>query len=128
MRVRFLLLVLVTGMLLFSCCWLLSSCEGELLGPELTFSPTKLPTAVKGEPYQVTITILDNDTPVGNVFIKEGDLPQGLTLDFSEGNDFAEIGGTPEERGTFKFVISAWCLGTNVTGDKGEQAYTLIVE
>jgi hypothetical protein len=84
--------------------------------------------AQRGQPYRVTIDVDDNDTPVANIWIKSGALPRGLTLSFREGDDAAEISGTPEETGTFAFVIGARCLGTNVNGETGEQAYTLVVE
>jgi hypothetical protein len=96
-------------------------------GHELIFSPTDLPEAEVGQPYQVTIAISENYTPVGDVFIESGALPSGLTLTFLENTDTAEITGTPEEAGTFEFVIGAWCMGTNVSGDTGRQAYTLVV-
>jgi hypothetical protein len=96
-------------------------------GHRLTFSPTELPEAEVGQSYQVTIVISDNHTPVGDVFLESGTLPPGLTLTFLESTDTAEISGTPEEAGTFEFVIGAWCFGTNVSGDTGEHAYTLVV-
>lgn len=119
-------LLLLTGGLLLSCCWLLASCGDT--GPELTFSPTELPAAEKGQPYRATLTVSDNDTPVGDLFVQSGALPPGLELTFHEGTDSAEISGTPTEAGTFEFVVEAWCFGTNVSGDTGAQAYTLVVE
>lgn len=96
-------------------------------GHRLTFSPTDLPEAEVGQPYQVTIVISDNYTPAGDIFIESGALPPGLTLTFLEGTDTAEISGIPEEAGTFEFVVGAWCMGTSVSGDSGEQAYALVV-
>lgn len=81
-----------------------------------------------GQPYQVTIIISDNDTPVDEIAIQSGTLPPGLTLNVLRNRDSAEISGTPEGAGTFEFVIAAWCFGTNVWGDRGEQPYTLVVK
>jgi hypothetical protein len=38
-----------------------------------------------------------------------------------------EISGTPEELGTFEFVIWVTCKGTNFSGETGQQAYRLLV-
>jgi hypothetical protein len=122
-----LLSLLAVGLLAGCCCGL----PIPVLGPEpeydLTISPTELPEAEVGRPYQVAIVVSDNDTPVGDMFIESGTLPPGLTLTFPTATDTAEISGTPEEAGTFEFVVGAWCFGTNVSGDTGEQVYTLVV-
>ena len=36
--------------------------------------------------------------------------------------------GVPEESGTYKFIVSVWCYGTNVSGQTGEKEYTLLVK
>ncbi|MBN1954092.1 MAG: hypothetical protein JW900_03475 [Anaerolineae bacterium] len=106
--------------------FLLCGCESQ--GPMLIFSPAELPPATVGQPYQVTIVVSENDTPVGDMFVEDGSLPPGLAFVFLEGADSAEISGTPTEAGTFEFTVGAWCFGTNVSGDTGQQLYTLVVE
>lgn len=128
-----LLIVLLNGIFLCTCCAATSRC-GEMplpdpiLGPELTFAPTALPAATVGVPYQATITVHDNNTPVGSLYVAEGELPPGLALTFTDGIDGAEIAGTPEAAGTYTFMVEAWCYGTNVNGDTGTQTYTLVVD
>jgi len=97
--------------------------------PALTFEPAELPAAVVGDPYVATITSGRNETPVGDIFVAGGELPSGLTLEFEAGgsSNTAQIVGTPGETGTFQFMVGAWCLGTNVSGQAGEHDYTLVV-
>jgi hypothetical protein len=104
---------------------MLSSCTSR---PRLAFTPTELPPAQRGKPYRVQITITGQQTPVGQVFLEQGELPPGLTLHHQETNDTAEIRGMPEVAGTFKVTIGAWCFGTNVSGQTGQHTYTLTVE
>ena len=97
--------------------------------PPLAFSPTELPAAQAGAPYSVTITVVNNQTPVGDMYVSVGSPPPGLTLLFAgpgKGST-ANLTGTPTTAGTYAFTVSAWCLGTNISGQSGEQAYTLVV-
>ena len=96
--------------------------------PELVFTPDTLPDAEAGVPYEVTIQISQNETPVGDFQIVEGGLPDGLTYEFVEGEDNARIFGVIRESGTYKFKVSVWCYGTNVSGQTGEKEYTLLVK
>ena len=95
----------------------------------LAFSPTVLTNASVGQPYSATISISNNTTPVGDIYVSDGQLPAGLNLDFAGRAQAtsAQITGTPTAAGTFSFTVSAWCLGTNVSGQTGDQAYTLVV-
>ncbi len=95
-------------------------------GGALAFEPAELPPPHLGEPYEAVITVTQNKTPVGD-FYATGDLPGGLEFAWLEGDSFARISGTPAETGTFEIVVSVWCLGTNVSGQTGEQKYTLTV-
>ena len=95
--------------------------------PRLSFDPDELPDAHLGEPYSVTISVINNVTPVGNMGIAEGELPAGLEFQHEQDSDSAQIHGTPEHSGEFTFVISAWCLGTSVNGQVGEKQYTLAI-
>lgn len=106
---------------------LISACTPSR--PALVFSPTELPGAQTGQPYSVTITVSQNQTPVGDMLVSVGSPPPGLTLVFAgrgQGTS-ADLSGTPTTAGTYRFTVSAWCLGTNVSGQSGEQAYTLVV-
>lgn len=95
-------------------------------GP-LKFAPEALPDAKLGVPYDVKVSISDNATPAGEFSISEGTLPGGLALEKVEAEDAVRISGTPQEAGTFKFRVSVWCYGTNLSGQTGERQYTLIV-
>ena len=127
MKILSVLSLLTVGLLARCCCGLPIPDPRPEPEYDLTISPTELPEAEVGQPYQAEIVVSDNDTPVGDMFIESGTLPPGLTLIFPTAIDTAEISGTPEEAGTFEFVVGAWCFGTNVNGDSGEQSYTLVV-
>ncbi len=96
--------------------------------PELVFTPDTLPDAEAGVPYEVIIQISQNETPVGDFLIVEVGLPDGLAYEFVEGEDNARIFGVIKESGTYKFKVSVWCYGTNVSGQTGEKEYTLLVK
>ena len=96
-------------------------------GGPLKFTPDTLPEAQVGGSYEAEIQITLNNTPVGDFFISEGSLPEGLEFTFLEGEDAASITGTPTEEGTFTFTVGAWCFGTQVSGQTGEKSYTLTV-
>ena len=96
--------------------------------PALTFSPEALPDGAVGQPYSVAISIGANQTPVGDIYA-EGALPPGLALPFDRNapSSTATLSGTPTEAGTYQLTISAWCLGTNVSGQTGSHQYTIVV-
>ena len=96
-------------------------------GGPLKFSPDTLPDAQVGIAYDAEIQISLNNTPVGDFFISDGELPEGLEFSFLEGEDAATIVGTPAETGTYIFTVSAWCFGTQVSGQTGEKSYFLTV-
>ncbi len=95
--------------------------------PTLEFMPDKLPNALVGHIYDVEILIARNVTPVGNYSISAGVLPPGLALVVDKQVHTAVITGTPGQAGTFKFTVSVWCYGTNVSGQTGDKQYTLVV-
>lgn len=103
----------------------------DYIFPEVTtplkIEPDSLPNAQIGVDYQVEIRVSDNVTPVAHVYISEGALPVGLELllDHDEG---IQISGTPEQAGTFTFVVFITCHGTMVGGQTGAIEYTLVVE
>ncbi len=97
-------------------------------GGPLKFTPENLPEAQVGNAYETKIEISLNNTPVGDFSISEGTLPEGLEFSFLEGEDAASITGTPTEAGTFTFTVSAWCFGTQVSGQTGEKTYSLTVD
>ena len=97
--------------------------------PPLKFNPDKLPDAQVGQLYEVIIEVTDNQTPVFQMTIVEGNLPEGLTLDFdSSTDDGAKLSGTPFEKGEYVFTIRASCYGTMYSGQTGEYKYTLLVK
>jgi hypothetical protein len=97
-------------------------------GSALTFSPDQLPPGRVGERYEATITISENETPVGEVYISQGELPPGLSLFHNRGESTAAISGVPQRAGSFAVTVSAWCYGTNVAGQTGQREYELHVE
>jgi hypothetical protein len=101
------------------------SCGGS--AAPLVFSPDQLPEAGSGRAYEVSILVSGNHTPIEQLSLGAGTLPLGLTFTRGEDGQSAIISGTPQEVGSFEFAVRASCLGTNETGQAGEQAYTLIV-
>jgi len=94
----------------------------------LQFAPDKLQDGSVGQPYEAVITVSNNETPVGDMYVSGGALPPGMTLTLSRGSSSsADLTGTPATAGTYVFRVSAWCLGTNVSGQSGEQSYSLVV-
>lgn len=94
----------------------------------LNFTPDKLPDAHAGQAYEAIITVTGNQTPVGDIYVSGGSLPPGMTLDFSRNSsNSAMLSGTPTTAGNYVFTVSAWCLGTNVSGQSGDQNFSLVV-
>ena len=94
----------------------------------LTISPAELPEATTGQPYQATITVTGNRTPVGHIGIESGALPTGLEIQYKQIENTAVIEGTPQKAGTFKFTVGTWCMGTNQPGQTAHQDYELVVK
>ncbi len=94
----------------------------------LTISPTELPEATTGQPYQAAITVTGNRTPVGYIGIESGTLPAGLEIQYQQIENTAVIEGTPEEAGTFNFTVDTWCMGTNQPGQTAHKDYELVVK
>ena len=65
---------------------------------------------------------------MGGVSIQDGALPAGFVIASDGPTDTIHISGTPTVAGTFKFTISVYCLGTQVSGQTGSQGYTLVVK
>jgi len=95
--------------------------------PPLIFSPHELPEAQVGELYEVTITVANNETPVFLMSVDSEALPSDLSFTYEDNQSFARITGVPEEAGTYEFSVYAYCHGTNVSGQSGEQRYELVV-
>jgi hypothetical protein len=113
-------IVLLLGVVLVAAC---SVGRGAL-----NFTPDRLPDAHAGQAYEAIITVTGNETPVGDLYVSGGSLPPGMTLDFTRGSsNNARLLGTPTTAGTYVFTVSAWCLGTNVSGQSGDQNYSLVV-
>jgi hypothetical protein len=103
----------------------LAACDWR---PALSFAPTALPDATVGQPYSVEITVSGNQTPVGDLY-PAGALPPGLSLPYDQDthSSSATLSGTPTTAGTYQLTVSAWCLGTNISGQTGSHEYTLVV-
>ena len=119
MRVRWIVLLAVLAVCLAGC--------NMGRGP-IGFTPDRLPDGHTGQSYEAIIQVTNNQTPVGDIYISSGALPDGMTLEFTRGSaTSATLTGTPTVAGTYVFTVSAWCLGTNVSGQSGEQNYSLVV-
>ncbi|HYD20012.1 MAG TPA: Ig domain-containing protein [Flavipsychrobacter sp.] len=66
----------------------------------ISFSPAKLPLAVKDQPYSAQIRI--EESSAFNFSVAEGELPNGLSMN---GNGL--ISGTPTVSGSFPVKIKA---------------------
>ncbi|PKN91701.1 MAG: hypothetical protein CVU44_17455 [Chloroflexi bacterium HGW-Chloroflexi-6] len=97
-------------------------------GGLLKFEPESLPAAQLGDAYQAEIRITQNITPAYDIFISDGSLSAGLELVEVQGEDSAIISGTPQESGTFRFTVTAYCYGTMVSGQAGDMEYSIVVE
>ncbi|MCZ2126999.1 MAG: hypothetical protein LC099_04405 [Anaerolineales bacterium] len=128
---KFLLsLILLTLISSFACVTITGARPEDYTFPTygpLDINPKDLPEAQKGEPYSVEIRISQNETPVGDMSIASGALPAGLEFDFISNEDMAIISGVPEEAGAFDISISAWCFGTNVSGQTITKEYQIVV-
>jgi hypothetical protein len=113
----------LAAILLTTACMLFAPPRGPL-----QFQPAVLPDAQLNAPYEAQITISDNATPVIDFTVSDGALPAGLTLQKVEGQDVARIFGSPTESGTFKFTVFVYCYGTNVSGQVGDQQYSVTVK
>jgi len=119
MRVRWIVILAVLAVCLAGC--------NMGRGP-IGFTPDRLPDGHTGQSYEAIIQVTNNQTPVGDIYISSGALPDGMTLEFTRGSaTSATLTGTPTVAGTYVFTVSAWCLGTNVSGQSGEQNYSLVV-
>jgi hypothetical protein len=121
-EIRRFMLLWAMGMLLLSLP-VISACGNNAL----TISPAELPDAQLYQPYQATVTITGEKTPVGGIGVGSGALPDGLKITYEEGNNTASISGDPTLLGTFSFTISASCKGTNKQGQSGQQKYVIVV-
>jgi hypothetical protein len=92
------------------------------------FSPLALPEAVLGQPYEVTVAVAGNKTPVFRIAVDDGKLAPGLALHYERNASTATIAGIPKEAGEFEFGVGAACKGTSISGQTGEQRYTLLVK
>jgi len=95
--------------------------------PALVFTPQTLLSAQSGHAYQAVIQVKENVTPVFDMRVIEGELPPGLTLEFSEQERRGVLSGVPYQAGEYTFQVAAYCYGTMVSGQTGVQEYTLTV-
>ena len=106
----------------------LAGCNDE--PAPLKLSPETLPDGQVGQPYSVEITVPDNDWPIAEFYITEGELPAGLVFTWdqmAEDNMKATISGTPEAAGEYTFTVWVAGMGTNTSGPEGSREYTLVI-
>ena len=96
--------------------------------PSLEIKPDRLPDGQTGTPYDAIIRIGNVKTAVGDVVVDKGDLPPGLALKKDLENSSVSISGTPQEAGTYSFLLRVWCYGTNIAGQTGEIKYSITVK
>ena len=101
--------------------------EASCSNNPLTFTPAAFPSATLYQPYQATLTITGEKTPVGYIGISSGALPDGLKISYEQGSDSATVSGDPTLLGTFSFTINAWCMGTNSQGQNTSKKYVIEV-
>ena len=113
------------GLLALACAGL--ACYSSREVPELTISPAELPPAQVGQPYQATIRVGENQTPVFNIAVVQGELPPGMILQFQPDDGNALLNGLPSQAGFYTFDLRVSCYGTSRDGQSAEKSYTLTV-
>lgn len=93
----------------------------------LVIEPAVLPSAQKGVAYEAELRVSQNETPVVDFYVIDGELPEGLVITHEEAEDTATISGVPAEEGVFTFTILAQCYGTSVSGQSVTREYTITV-
>ena len=95
---------------------------------KLVFWPLELQTAYVGKRYSTVINVLNNNTPVSQIFLKQGQLPSGLRItNVSTRTNTVKISGIPERAGKYKFTIRALCLRRNMRVQSGQQSFEINV-
>lgn len=98
---------------------------------QLTLTPSTLPDAEVGKPYDVKISAGDKKGSIYEMSIQSEPLPKGMEIrQIKEMQDdaVAEISGTPVQRGAAKFTIKISRFGTQTAGQRLEQEFQLIVK
>jgi len=101
---------------------LLSSCSAAL-----NVAPPTLPEGKVGHPYQASIVVGDNETPLGGAYLESGSLPPGLSFGRVEQQNRMPIVGTPTGPGKHSFRVSLWCHGTNFPGQSATRDYVIVI-
>ncbi|WP_455430086.1 putative Ig domain-containing protein [Noviluteimonas caseinilytica] len=83
----------------------------------LTISPSTLPAATNGTPYNQTLTTSGGTAPY-TYSVSSGSLPTGVTL-----SSTGDLTGTPATAGTYTFTVSV----IDANGDFGSQTYSVTV-
>lgn len=129
-------LLAVKHAVVISCCFALMGCESIYkLGIALScssrrsleFQPVTLLDAVVGVSYSAKIEIVHGQTPIGDVYVKDDNLPKGLQIVHEKWASEATIVGELKEVGNFNFTLGAWSYGTQCPGQQGIQQYVLRV-
>jgi len=93
----------------------------------LVIEPASLPEAQAGVVYDIELHVTQNVTPVADMWIKDGSLPEGLEFVFLKGENAATISGIPQGTGIFSITIYVGCFGTMVSGQTLEKKYQIVV-
>ena len=101
---------------------LLASC-----GAALKVAPPTLPEGKAGQPYEASIVVSDNETPLGGAYVESGSLPPGLSFGRVEQQNRLPIVGTPTGAGKHAFRVSLWCYGTNFPGQSTTRDYVIVI-
>ena len=99
---------------------LLSACSAAL-----KVAPPTLPEGKVGQPYEASIVVSDNETPLGGAYVESGGLPPGLSFGRVEQDNRLPIVGTPTGPGKHAFRVSLWCYGTNFPGQSAARDYVI---
>ena len=101
---------------------LLSSCSAAL-----NVAPPTLPEGRVGQPYEASIVVGDNETPLGGAYLESGSLPPGLSFGRVEQPNRMPIVGTPTGPGKHAFRVTLWCYGTNFPGQSATRDYVIVI-
>ncbi|WP_439878828.1 putative Ig domain-containing protein [Pseudomonas prosekii] len=113
--------------LLLSGCELgtLASCAGRA---PLTIQPDSLASATTGKPYRASVEVQRPNVAIAGFYVDPAQpLPDGLKLVHEQGQDHADIVGTPTRPGHYEVSIYLNTYGTQCTGQAAQRTYTLNV-
>jgi hypothetical protein len=103
----------------------LAGCAGRA---PLAIQPDSLASATAGKPYRVSVEVKRPNVAVAGFYVDPAQpLPEGLKLVYEQGQNHAEIVGTPTTPGHYEVSIYLNTYGTQCTGQAAQRTYTLNV-